>query len=217
MRKFLTCRTVQDLHRRKQSKKLSNEMLHFINAKLYENDELTSRQLLSTLKELYPLLRVSLPTITHARKKLGWVCTKPHYRQLIHNLNKRKHLVWCQFLQRTNEKYENVIFIDEYTVQLERHSRLCFRKKHQCRRLKPRPKHPLKLYIWGGISFRGAINVIMFSGIMDAVHYKQILEAGLLPFINECFPDNHCLQQENNPKHCSGLIDDFFAENGISW
>ena len=192
-------------------------MLQFINAKLHENNKLTSQQLLSTLKELYPLLRVSLSTIRRARKKLGWVCTKLHYCQLIRNLNKRKRLLLCQCLQRTNEKYENVIFTNECTVQLERHSRLCFRKKCQCRRLKPQPKHPLKLHIWGGISFRGATNVIMFSGIMDAVRYKQILEAGLLPFINECFPDNHRLQQDNDPKHCSGLIDDCFTENGISW
>jgi len=50
---------------------------------------------------------------------------------------------------------------------------------------------------------------------MDATSYKQILEAGLLPFINECFPDNCHLQQDNNLKHCSSLINDFFTENGI--
>ena len=68
--------------------KLSNTMLWFINLQLQENDELTSRQLQSSLKEKYPLFNVSLPTIRHARKKLGWVCTKPHYCQLIRDLNK---------------------------------------------------------------------------------------------------------------------------------
>ena len=52
---------------------------------------------------------------------------------------------------------------------------------------------------------------------MDAQWYKQILEVGLLPFINECFADSHRLQQDNDPKHCSTLIDDFFSENEISW
>ena len=50
-----------------------------------------------------------------------------------------------------------------------------------------------------------------------AQRYKQILEAGLLPFINECFADSHRLQQDNDPKHCTTLIDDFFLENEISW
>ena len=51
---------------------------------------------------------------------------------------------------------------------------------------------------------------------MDAQQYKQILEAGLLPFINECFADSHRLQQDNDPKHWSALIDDFFSENEIA-
>ena len=142
--------------------KLSNEMLQFINLQLQENDKLTSRQLQSSLKERYPLLNVSLPTIRRARKKPRWVCTKLHYCQLIHDLNKRKCYLWCQCLQRMNEKYENVIFTDECTVQLERHSHICFRKRHQCRQLKPRAKHPAKLHIWGGISSRGATNIVMF-------------------------------------------------------
>ena len=217
IRKFRNSAAIKDLHRRKRTKKLTNEMLQLINLELQGNDELTSRQLLSTLKEKYPLLRVSLPTIRRARKNLGWVCTKPHYCQLIRDINKRKRLIWCQFLQRTNEKYENVIFTDECTVQLERHSRLCFRRRRQHRRLKPRPKHPLKLHIWGGISTRGATNIIMFRGIMDAPRFKEILESGLLPFINECFPDNHRLQQDNDPKHCSKLIANFFSEHRISW
>ena len=153
MQKFRRCGTIQDLPRRKRPMKLSSEMLQFINSQLQENDELTSRQLQSSLMEKYPLLNVSLPTVKRARKKLGWVCTKPHYCQLIRDLNKQKRYLWCQFLQSTNEKYENVIFTDECTVQLERHSRICFRRTRQCRRLKPRPKHPVKLHIWGGISF----------------------------------------------------------------
>ena len=52
---------------------------------------------------------------------------------------------------------------------------------------------------------------------MDAPRYKQILEAGLLPFIDECYPDGHRLHQDNDPKHCSKLIDDFFTEKGIMW
>ena len=89
MQKFRSCGIIQDLPRRKRSMKLSNEMLQFINLQLQQNDELTSRQLQSSLKEKYPLLNVSLPTIRRARKKLGWVCTKPHYCQLIRDLNKR--------------------------------------------------------------------------------------------------------------------------------
>ena len=192
-------------------------MLQLINLELEKNDEVTSRELQSTLKSRYPLLNVSLQTIRRACKNIGWVSTRPHYCQLIRELNKQKRYLWCKFLQSSNEKFENIIFTDECTVQLERYSRLCFRRRRQPCKLKPRPKHPIKLHIWVGISMRGATNIIMFTGIMDALRYQRILELGLLPFINECFPDSHRLQQDNDPKHCSKIISDFFSANGISW
>ena len=146
---------------------------------------------MDNLKERFPDLDVSIPTIKRARKQKGWVCTRPHYCQLIRDLNKRKCLLWCHYMKNSNEMYENVIFADECTMQLDRHSQICFRKKHQHRLLKPRAKHPAKIHIWGGISYRNATNVIIFTGNMDAPRYKQILEAGLLPFIKKCYPDRH--------------------------
>ena len=76
--------------------------------------------------------------------------------------------MWCREQQRTQEQFQNVIFTDESTVQLEQHSRICFRKRLQPRTLKQRAKHPVKIHIWGGISVRGATKVIMFTGIMNA-------------------------------------------------
>ena len=60
---------------------------------------------------------------------------------LIRQVNKRKQLIWCKEQQRTEETFSNVIFADEYTVQLEQHSRICFRKKFQQRTLKQRGWH----------------------------------------------------------------------------
>lgn len=140
-----------------------------------------------------------------------------HQTPLLPNDTWLEQTIVVSVLQSMNEKYENVIFTDKCMVQLEWHSRLCFRRTHQCRRLKPRPKHSIKLHIWGGISSWGATNIVMFRGIMDVQRYKQILEVGLLPFINECSADSHRLQQDNEPKHCSNLIDDCFTEKRISW
>ena len=51
-----------------------------------------------------------------------------------------------------NEKFENVVFTDECTVQLDHHGRLCFRKEKEQRLLKQRPKHAIKVHIWGEVS-----------------------------------------------------------------
>ena len=125
--------------------------------------------------------------------------------------------MWCEEQLRTKEDFINVIFTDESSVQLEHHSRVCFRKRLQPRKLKQRAKHPVKIHIWGGISPRGATKIIMFSGIMNARRLGMILEAGLLPFIAEKFSDGHRLFHDNDPKHASEYIEDFFKRHNVNW
>ena len=59
--------------------------------------------------------------------------------------------------------------------------------------------------------------MIMFSGIMNAEKLKSILGAGLLPFIQEKFPDGHKLFQDQDPKHASIAIEEFFERNNVEW
>ena len=57
--------------------------------------------------------------------------------------------------------------------------------------LKPHPEYPPKIHVWGGISTRGTTKVVMFSGIMNATSYTDILSAELVPFLEEVYPDGH--------------------------
>lgn len=216
-KKFSSTHTIADLPRKKRDNILTDQMLDEIDTLLLENDELNARQLRDRLVDHYPSLKVSLSTIKRCRKKKGWVCTRPHYCQLLRQVNKIKRLEWCQRQISNNEEFKDIIFSDECTVQLDQHSKLCFRKEKQPRNLKQRPKHPLKVHIWGGISWRGATKVVIFTGIMTAVRYSEILSASLLPFINECYPEGHRFQQDNDPKHTSKFIANYFDQNGVVW
>ena len=91
---------------------------------------------------------------------------------------------------RAKQDFKDVIFTDETTVQLENHSRLCFRKHCEPRNLKQRPKHPIKIHLWGGISKRRATNIVMFTAIMNVERLQAVLQVGLLPFIRrEVYPE----------------------------
>lgn len=59
---------------------------------------------------------------------------------------------------------------------------IALEKKNQPLKLKPKPKHPIKVHVWGAISKHGAIEVYIFEGKMDAAFYIQILESNLVPF-----------------------------------
>ena len=54
-----------------------------------------------------------------------------------------------------------------------------------------RPKHPVKMHIWAGISINGRTNLVMFDGIMDAQLYVRILREALLPSAQRLYPDSN--------------------------
>ena len=56
------------------------------------------------------------------------------------------------------------------------------------------------VHVWGGISKRGATAVVIFTGIMNATRYTDILDATLVPFIEGHYPHGHRFQQDNDPK-----------------
>ena len=141
---------------------------------LQDNDELTARQIRSKLEEQFSHLRVSL-AVKRVRRQNGWVCrgTRPHYCQLICEVNKGKRLAWCQQQLNDEEQFENVLFTDECTVQLDYHGRLCFRKQKQPRALKQ------LRYIFGeeflyavllGLSY--SLETCMLSGYYTACAYN---------------------------------------------
>ena len=216
--KFQLKHTIQDLPRALKSRLLTPQKVTTMEESLRNDDELTSRKLKCKLQEKFAdLPDVSLSTIKRCRREMGWVCTRPHYCQLIRETNKLKRKEWCQRQLDNKENFDNVVFTDECTVQLDHHGRLTFRKEKEPRTLKQRAKHPVKIHVWGGISVRGPTRIIMFTGKMNAIRYGKIIEAGLVPFVRTCFPDGHRLYQDNDPKHSSKYIGRLFKFHEINW
>ena len=193
---------------------LSPAVQKLIEDTMRAEDETTATQLQSLLatRSIY----VSLATIIRNRSMLGWTYRGSAYCQLIRNANKIR-LQWAQTYLHDN--FEDVIWSDETTVQLENHRRFCYRKEGERPRPKPRPKHPIKVHVWGGISKKGATAVCIFEGIMASPLFIQILERTLLPFLQQKFPspNTHRFMQDNDPKHTSRASQEFYARSGINW
>lgn len=218
LKTFKATGSIARKQRAKRPSRLSNEQYIFIDNAMSTNDELTSKMLKEMLVKEWPdLSRISLSMVKRARKHLGWTLSKPKYCQLIREKNKELRLLWCKEQLHNDERFEDVIFTDECSVEIDYHGRLCFRKIGQLRKLKPRPKHPHKVHIWGGISKRGATQIVIFTGILTATRFTEILSAGLLPFIEQIFPDAHRFQQDNDPKHTSLYAREFMATKNVNW
>ena len=166
----------------------------------------------------YPEIQISISTVKRARRHLGWISKKTRYCALIREANKEKRLLWCQERVEKNDlDLNDVIFSDESSVQLESHRKTCYHKIVQPSRLCGKPKHPPKVHIWGGISARGATQVVIFTGIMNATRYTDILDAALIPFIESHYPTSHHFQQDNDPKHTSRWAQNYFQDKSVNW
>ena len=150
-------------------------------------------------------LNFSIRTVKRARYNIGWRKPGPRYCQIVREANRVKQLEFAIKCLEENEKFENVVFTDESSIWLTRHSKLCFRKIDQPGKMKPTSNHPFKVHVWAGISTKGATPILIFGGIMDRFFYvEEILCNTLQPFLSSTFPDNNFrFQQDNDPKHSS--------------
>ena len=198
-------------------KLLPQQAEQLIEGWLKADDELTTTELQHRLQACGH--NVSRSTTAQTRKNLGWTAKRTRYCQLIRQQNKQKRVEFCERLLETGENFDNVIFTDETMIQLSPSIRRIFHHRSEARKFRPKPKHPVKVYVWGGISKYGATRCIIFTDIMNAALYVRILRVGLLPFIETTFDDNaDCrFQQDNDPKHTSRVAKQFFHDNNINW
>ena len=75
------------------------------------------------------------------------------------------------------EEFDDVIFTDELTFQVEHYLRRAYRWLGEPRQLRPQPKHPAKIHVhvWGGISKRDATRIVLFHSNMTATRYTTML------------------------------------------
>ena len=86
---------------------------------MQRDDETNAHQLHQMLLE--HVFEISFRTILRCRTVLGWTFRGSAYCQLIREANKTKRLEWCQ--QYKDDNFDDVIWTDESTIQVEAHRR----------------------------------------------------------------------------------------------
>jgi len=98
-----------------------------------------------------------------------------------------ERLEFAQHVLDSGDTFDNVIS-DECSISLQQFRHTCYQKVDEPAKRKPKPKHPLKVHVWAGISRSGATKICIFEGIMQADLYCNIVEDTLIPFINKTLP-----------------------------
>lgn len=114
--------------------KITPVIKRIVEDRMQEDDETTAVQLFQLLKEKG--YSISLRTILRCRTELGWTFRGSAYCQLIRHVNKIKRLDWAR--AHVNDKFEDVVWTDESTIQLESHRRFSCHKKGERPKNKPR-------------------------------------------------------------------------------
>jgi transposase len=157
--------SVANLPRSGRPSKMSEAAKAFIDQQMRKDDETTSRRIQKKLAKRGVV--VSSTTVRRARKQLGWTLQRTGYCQLIRDVNKTKRLEFAQSVLESGDTFHNVIFSDESSISLTQYRRTCYRKIDEPAKRKPKPKHPLKVHVWAGISKHGATKICFFAFVYN--------------------------------------------------
>ena len=131
-----------------KASKFTADAKKIIEEQMEKDDEMTGVELQKLLAKND--IQVASSTALRWRTELGWTSKGTSYCQMIREANEEKRLEWAE--KNKDMSFEDVIYTDETTVQLETHRRTCCYRRGQKPRYKPKPKHPVKVHVWAGIS-----------------------------------------------------------------
>ncbi|CAF0866537.1 unnamed protein product [Brachionus calyciflorus] len=188
--------------------------LKSVDRAIERNREVTSK----FLKRRFGLA-ASERTVRRYINLLGWRYRKTKYCQAVTIKNRIERLFFCYMCTFTNDHFDDVIFIDETTIEVKYYSRQRWYKSYEGVPTRQRVglyKHNAKIHVLAGISRKGATRPALFTGKLTSITFQALFDEYILPFIANNYPDNHRLYMDNDPKHSSFSTYRYFRRNFIN-
>ena len=133
---------------------VTKKMAEFMDKRLEEDEELSATELHRLIARKFGK-KVSMQTIRRfLRQKLHWVAVKTKTGPMISDRNKIKRMEFAKQCIAAKDSFDDVIWTDEISVQLVRHTRTVRVKVGKEPQYKPVAKHAVKVHVWAGISKR---------------------------------------------------------------
>jgi len=80
----------------------------------------------------------------------------------------------------------------------------------------PKPKHPLSVHVWAGISTNGTTDIAIFTGVMDSSALSNHHGKTFSTLISRAYPHGHRLVMDNDPKQRSKSTSEWIKANKIN-
>lgn len=186
------------------------------------NPFMSSRNIKNIIQEDYAV-NVTSRTIRNRLIEGNLMARRPAKKPLLSKKNiaariefAKDHINWSE------HQWERVIFSDESKFNLHKSDGRVYVRRPEHKRLDPKyVSTTLKfgggsVMVWGCFSGFGVGPLYKIDGIMDRFMYKDILINQMVPFAEDRMPLKHWFQQDNDPKHTSKLLRDWFATEKIN-
>uniref|UniRef100_A0A914PYM1 Tc1-like transposase DDE domain-containing protein n=1 Tax=Panagrolaimus davidi TaxID=227884 RepID=A0A914PYM1_9BILA len=139
------------------------------------------------------------------------------YAQTISIVNQQKRLRFREFVINSQEYFYNHIFVDETMILINDTNRFEWRFRDERPRKRPRFAHPKGLWLFGGISRRGATGFSIYQKEHrnEKVTYCEMIGQVIYPFMKSRYNMNCHLVQDNAKMHTANYTKHFLQRLGI--
>lgn len=155
-------------------------------------------------------ITISVRTIQHLRRLLGFRPVHYRRRPMLTNAAKRTRLQYC--LDNMDNDWKDIIFTDESMFILSDEHEVIWKRPGSSTIERPTEEYPDKIMIWGGIWFEGKTELCFIEGGVDSKKYQDILMKFLVrPHLTE----NMEVLQDGAPAHRAEATWEFIDQQGI--
>lgn len=169
-----------------------------------------------------PELDVSPRTVQRRLVEAKLYSRRPAKKPLVSERNRRARLEFARLhLHWTVQDWKKILFSDETRYKIfnsdgMRRVRRPINKRFHPKYVTPTIKHGKgSVFLWGCFSWGGVGPLHFIDGIMDRLVYRDILQNVMLPYAEWEMPLRFVFQQDNDPKHTSRLVQNWFDENNV--
>ena len=168
------------------------------------------------------LADISQSTVSRRLREVGLFGRIGVKKPFISKKNKKDRLEFAKKHQTwTVEECKKVVFSDETKINLfgndgRRYVRRPKGTRNVSRYQIPTVKHGgSNIMLWGAFSWKGVGPIFNIKGNMNAAMYRNILSEEMLPYARQNLPRGWIFHQDNDPKHRSPLLQEFFSKKNI--
>jgi transposase len=220
--KYCQHSTVMRLYGSGRQKSLSKEDKKVLRENIAENPKISAKKLSDILAEKTNKI-VSVSTIQRGLKEDGFLSAVPRKLPLLSQKNIQDRLekatAWSNW---TLKAWDRVLFSDETKINLfSSDGRIRVWRKPKTSHLEHNSISTVKhggggTLVWGCMSSNGTGKLVFIDSIMDKVLYKRILVENLNVSADILgLGEGFIFQQDNDPKHTSKYVAQFFEYNDI--